>query len=291
MKICSVCSRRFNSAEWRCPSCLHQPPTIDGHLAFAPELADESPGFEAGYFAGLAEIEAGNFWFRSRNRLISWALRQYFPEAGNFLEIGCGTGFVLSGINDAFPEISLHGSEIFSSGLSFAAERLPQAQLFQMDARRIPFEKEFDVVGAFDVIEHIREDEQVLSQMHQATAPRGGIMLTVPQHPFLWSQLDEHARHVRRYRAPELRTKVEAAGFRILRMTSFVSLLLPLMIISRLRPRGAEEKEEFKNAAEINPGTLMSAALGKMLGIERSIIRAGLSFPAGGSLLVVARRI
>src|SRR5712671_302402 len=162
MKICNACSRRFNSAEWRCPSCLHQPPTIDGRLAFAPELAEESPGFEASYFPGLAALEAGNFWFRSRNRLIAWALRHYFPEAERFLEIGCGTGFVLSGINDAFPEINLHGSEIFSSGLSFAAERLPKAQLFQMDARRIPFEEEFDVVGAFDVIEHIKEDEQVL---------------------------------------------------------------------------------------------------------------------------------
>jgi SAM-dependent methyltransferase len=289
MKICNACSKRFDSPEWQCPFCSHKPATIDGHLAFAPELAEQSSGFEPEYFAGLAALEAGNFWFRSRNHLLTWALRRYFPQARNFLEIGCGTGFVLSGIKEAFPEISLHGSEIFSSGLSFAVERLPEAQLFQMDARRIPFEGEFDVVGAFDVIEHISEDEQVLSQMHQATAPNGGIMLTVPQHPFLWSQLDDHARHVRRYRAQELRSKVERAGFQVIRLTSFVSLLLPLMIVSRLSQKG--HKDEFSNTTEINPGRFMGAALGKTLSIERAMIQAGLSFPAGGSLLVVARRV
>ncbi len=287
MKICNACSQRFDLPEWQCPGCGLTPATIDGHLAFAPELAKQSSGFEPEYFAGLAALEAGNFWFQSRNRLITWALRNYFPNARNFLEIGCGTGFVLSGINREFPGIRLYGSEIFSSGLSFAVERLPEAQLFQMDARQIPFEGEFDIVGAFDVIEHISEDEQVLSQMHQATAPGGGILLTVPQHPFLWSQLDDHARHVRRYRAPDLRAKVERAGFQVLRMTSFVSLLLPLMVVSRFSQKGRQEE---LRTTEINPGKLMGAALGEILTVERAMIRAGLSFPAGGSLLLVARR-
>src|ERR1041384_8013479 len=119
------------------------------------------------------------------------------------MEIGCGTGYVLSGIRQAFPDLRLSGSEIFSVGLTFAAERLPGIQLYQMDARQIPFREEFDVVGAFDVLEHVTEDEEVLSQMYQATRKGGGILLTVPHHPFLWSSLDVHARHVRRYQTRE----------------------------------------------------------------------------------------
>jgi len=98
-------------------------------------------GFEAKFFAQLVEVETNNFWFRSRNRLIIWALQRYFPDARHFLEIGCGTGFVLSGIQQAFPNLTLYGSEIFTKGLEFAAQRLPNTQLFQMDARHIPFEK------------------------------------------------------------------------------------------------------------------------------------------------------
>jgi SAM-dependent methyltransferase len=261
---------------------------MGGHLAFAPELAEKSEGFEPCYFAPLAEMEAGNFWFRSRNRLLVWALQRYFPEAENFMEIGCGTGFVLSGVRRALPELVLCGSEVFTEGLNFAAERLPGIELFQMDARRIPFREEFDVIGAFDVLEHIKEDEEVLSQMYQATSKRGGILVTVPHHPFLWSQTDDAARHVRRYSAPDLKAKVERAGFKTLRTTSFVSLLLPLMFTARLKQRSTNQ--EFEAAADLKISGLMNFVLERVMDVERAFIRLGVSFPAGGSLLLVARK-
>jgi SAM-dependent methyltransferase len=288
MKLCSGCGKQFELSGWRCPFCLHEPERLDGLLAFAPKLAGESEGFEANYFSSLVTLEEGNFWFRSRNRLIIWALRRYFPRAESFMEIGCGTGYVLSGIREAFPELALFGSEIFTAGLCFAAGRLPGVELFQMNARDIPFREEFDVVGAFDVLEHIKEDEEVLAQMYQATRKSGGIILTVPQHAFLWSQTDEYARHVRRYNARDLKEKCERAGFTVVRMTSFVSLLLPLLMLSRAKQQLLREKVEDASEFKISP--LMNATLERALDAERAAIRSGLSLPAGGSLLLVARR-
>ena len=287
MRLCPKCGQALSRPEQPCPSCHHVTKTLAGHLAFAPEWAAHSEGFEAAYFARLAQLEGANFWFRSRNRLIIWTLKRYFPEAANFMEIGCGTGFVLSGVREALPNLDLSGSEIFSAGLAFAAHRLPGVELFQMDARRIPFRDEFDVIGAFDVLEHVRDDDVVLSQMHDALHKGGGIIVTVPHHPFLWSAVDTHAHHVRRYKTRELREKIENAGFNILRMTSFVSLLLPLLVISRFRKRQTDQELDD---SEVQAGPLINAALERVLDVERKIIRAGLSFPAGGSLLVVARR-
>jgi len=288
MKVCLACGQRFEADDWRCPSCGQSPQLLHGYLALAPDLAEGNAGFNKESFEQLAEAEAGNFWFRSRNRLLIWALQRYFPGAKNFLELGCGTGFVLSGIQREFSELSVSGGDIFIEGLRYAEKRLPGVTLFQMDARRIPFEAEFHVIGAFDVLEHIAEDDAVLSQMFHATRPGGGIMLTVPQHPFLWSYVDEYSCHKRRYTRKELVEKVERVGFKVIRATSFVSFLLPPMLLSRIKRR--KPRDDWDPMAELKIGGLLNLLLEKVLDFERILIKSGFSFPAGGSLLVIARR-
>ena len=288
MKRCLRCEASFPGEEWRCTACGYAPPVLDGFPAFAPEIAHTAEGFDPALFGELARLEARNFWFQSRNRLIAWALRRYFARAQSLLEIGCGTGFVMAGIAGALPGIKIAASEAHVSGLRFAAQRVPGAHLMQMDARAVPFAAEFDVVAAFDVIEHIEDDRAVLREMHRAARPGGGILLTVPQHPWLWSEFDARARHVRRYTARDLREKVLSAGFEIVRMTAFVSLPLPLMMLSRLRPRAPGS--DYDALAELRLAGWLNATLGAVLACERGLIRAGLGLPAGGSLLVVARR-
>jgi hypothetical protein len=61
-------------------------------LSFVEDPPDATNGFKPEYFSNLARLEEGNFWFRARNRLIQWALGNYFPHADSFFEIGCGMG-------------------------------------------------------------------------------------------------------------------------------------------------------------------------------------------------------
>lgn len=288
MKICLACGLRFNANGWKCQHCGHVPKMVGGHWVFESEKSEGDKGFDAGGFKRLVGVEEGNWWFRSRNRLINWVLRHYFSQAKNFLEIGCGTGFVLLGIQKAFPGLSLSGSELFGEGLTYARDRLPHVPLFQMDARRIPFEDEFDVIGAFDVLEHIQEDENVLLQMAQATKKGGGVIITVPQHRFLWSYIDNFSYHKRRYTRKELVEKVARAGFKIIYATSFVSFLLPLMFVARLKQR--RSKGHFDPLAEFKVSHFLNSTLEKVMGAERAAIRMGFSFPIGGSLLLVGER-
>ena len=288
MRLCPRCGAAHQAENWLCPACGFEPPRIGGFPAFAPELAHAEVGYDPAHFAELARLEAGNFWFRARNRLIVWALARYFPRARRVLEAGCGTGYVLSGITAAFPGLELTGSEVAAEGLAHAARRVPAARLIQMDVRHIPFSAEFDVAGAFDVIEHVEDDRAALRALRGAIVPGGGLLLTVPQHPFLWSEFDARAHHVRRYRAAELKGKLLEAGFEIVRMTSFVSLLLPLMMASRLARRAPGA--DYDPLAELRIAPWLNSFLECALDLERLLIRAGVPLPAGGSLLVVARR-
>lgn len=287
MIACPSCANAIEGDGVQCAACGFTAVTIDGFTAWAPDLAYAGGGFKAESFEHLAELEASNFWFRGRNALIIWALRRYVPDMSSFLEVGCGTGYVLSGVAKAFPKARLVGSEIFVAGLAHASKRLPGVELVQMDARRIPYVDAFDVAVALDVIEHIAEDEQVIGQLFQAVKPGGTAVISVPQHEWLWSQADDYACHVRRYRAPDLHHKIRATGFKIVRSTSFVSVLLPLMLASRLANRRANEfdpRKEFQIPRPIN------FALEKALSFERAAIQAGIDFPAGGSRFVVARK-
>jgi SAM-dependent methyltransferase len=244
-------------------------------------------GYNPRYFKDLAELEAGNFWFRGRNRIILWALGRYSPGLKSFLEIGCGTGFVLSAVSKRFPGIRILGSEYLEEGLVYARRRVPAAEFTRMDARCIPYESELDAIGAFDVLEHIEADAAVLQQIYKALKPCGYLYLSVPQHPCLWSAVDACACHVRRYAATELHDKVRRAGFEIVRSTSFVSMLLPAMVLSRWRQRNKTDMDIDDMAGlRINP--ILNKIFEWLLLFDLVLIRSGVSLPAGGSRLVIA---
>ncbi len=287
MRKCLACNAVYTSLIPVCLNCTWAPDKINNFTAYSHALAMENDSFKASHFETLAQLEANNFWFQARNKLIIWALSEYCPDFESFLEIGCGTGFVLSGIAEKFPGKQFSGSELLVEGLSFAvARQVNPMEFMQMDARQIPFSREFDCIGAFDVLEHIKEDSEVLLQINEALKPKGLLLLTVPQHQWLWSQADVRACHVRRYDSKSLHKKLEQANFEIIRSTSFVFSLLPFMLISRILQKKSQSKDPYK---ELNLPATINFSFKKILNTEIRLIRKGINFPIGGSRLVIAR--
>lgn len=288
MKICLACAAQFDAALNVCPQCAQSPLLRNGFHAYAPKLAAQNNGFNPELFARYAAIEAAHFWFVGRNLILRERLKKFFPDAQNILEIGCGTGFVLSNTRTLYPHAQLAGSDIFTEGLGFAKQRVPSAQLFQMDACQIPYRDEFDLIGAFDVIEHIDDDALALAQIYQACTPGGGLILTVPQHRWLWSSTDDYAHHKRRYTRAELMAKIRAAGFEIEYVSSFISLLLPAMLASRIAQKKSQAQDQIDAGFKI--GKLTNAILLWVMKLEAQLIKWRISFPIGGSLLLIARK-
>jgi SAM-dependent methyltransferase len=265
---------------------------IQGFKCYAPELAVSNEDFPVEGFEILFQKEEKNFWFQSRNQVILSLFNKHTTnKQANFLEIGCGTGFVLRAIAQSGNH-QVSGAEIHVEGLRFARIRLPEVELIQLDATRMPFENAYDAIGAFDVLEHITEDEQVMKEVNKALKPGGHFYITVPQYPWMWSYLDDVAYHKRRYTRKELKQKLLDARFEVAYIGSFVFSLFPAMAASRIlkKDQAPNQNNREKIDSEFNIPSWLNTLFRTLLKIDEWLIALGISLPFGGSLVAVAKK-
>jgi SAM-dependent methyltransferase len=288
MKLCLVCRTPFEGGDWTCPSCGARPTVRDGFMCFAPQLADSNTGLPEGMHHYLEPMQDRSFWFRGRRRILQSQVARYCSGARSFLEVGCGSGYILAGLRAVLPGTQLVASELYLHGLPYAAQRVAApAEFIQADSLALPYQDEFDAIGAFDVLEHIERDADALTEMRRALKPGGVLLLTVPQHPWLWSRIDEMSCHQRRYRRGELAARVRSTGYSVLCDTSFMFFLLPGLMARRLV---ADRGEAYDRTGEFMLPRAVDSLFAGILDIERIAINLGVRFPMGGSRLVVARR-
>lgn len=254
--------------------------------------------YNSEYFAKLAEIEHEHFWFRARNRVIAALVRQVtetLPAGFRVLEVGCGTGNVLQVIEQACPRGLVVGMDLYAEGLRFARRRT-SCLLVQGDIHKLPFRSPFDVIGAFDVLEHLPDDHRVLRDLRAILAPGGALLLTVPAHASLWSYFDEASHHCRRYSREELHARLVETGYQVEFLSEFMSSIYPLVWLGRRlaarfrKPResGAAIHDELATSElRVIPG--LNGVLSFLLGQEARVLARRRRLPLGTSLVAVAR--
>jgi SAM-dependent methyltransferase len=235
----------------------------------------------------LFRLEQSHWWHVGRRKILAAFVeeicRNVTDRRPRILDVGCGTGanlLMLSKYGDA------EGVDISEDALAFCRERgLDKVKLGA--AEELPYDDgTFDLVTAFDVVEHIDDDLAGLSEMRRVLRPGGRVLLFVPTFMFLWGLQDEVSHHRRRYRLPELRRVLEQAGFEIERTTyANITFFVPILLIRKLmRLTGMNAASENN----INV-TAFNGILGGLLGAESSILRF-MNLPFGVSGLCVARK-
>jgi len=73
----------------------------------------------------------------------------------------------------------------------------------------------FDLICAFDIIEHVEDDDRALSELSRVAAPGAAFLLSVPLHPAHWSAFDDFVGHRRRYQPGRLFEKLAEHGFSV----------------------------------------------------------------------------
>lgn len=144
---------------------------------------------------------------------------------GSVIEVGAGIGQITAQLHE-FPEIrNLTSIEPGESFCSQIRARFPDMDLVQGTISDLRTKRDWNTILSINVLEHIEADESELAIYHGLLrASNGALCLFVPARPEIYAQIDKDFGHYRRYTRPELKRKLERAGFKIqaLRYYNFV---------------------------------------------------------------------
>ena len=231
----------------------------------------------------MAELDDRHWWYRARRRILAELIRRegQLPPNAQILEIGCGTGHNLAmlgqfGHVDAL-ELDDEMRALSEKRLGRKIMRSPLPELAEVPARR------YDLIGAFDVIEHIDDDAAAVAAIATKLKPGGKFMMAVPAHQWMWTAHDVANHHKRRYSKRALKSLIENSPLRLEQVGYFNSLLFPLAVAER-----AASKLRGKDDGDVKlPPAPVNAALEAVFAAERYLV-GRLSLPPGLSLFAVA---
>ena len=234
----------------------------------------------------MAELDQRHWWYRARREVLAALIRRAVrpPKDAAILEIGCGTGHNLAMLGE-FGRVD--AVELDEEARGLAEHRLgrkvmssPLPELSEVRGAH------YDLVGAFDVIEHIDDDRAALASIASRLKPGGKLVVTVPAHQWMWSAHDVVNHHKRRYSKRRLRELIESSPLRLGKIGYFNSLLFPIAVADRMA-----SKLRGKDDADLKlPPAPLNTALERAFAAERHLI-GRVPLPPGLSLFAVASAI
>jgi len=230
----------------------------------------------------MAELDDRHWWYRARRRILAELIRREvrLPADARILEIGCGTGHnlpMLSGFGH------VDGLELDDEAAALSEKRLGRGIIRSPLPELDGVSNDYDLIGAFDVIEHIEDDRAALAAIATKLKPGGKFMMTVPAHPWMWTAHDVANHHKRRYSKRSLRALVEGSPMRLQKIGYFNSLLFPVAVAER-----TVSKLRGKDDGDVSlPPALLNRTLEAVFASERYLV-GRLPLPPGLSLFAVA---
>lgn len=235
-------------------------------------------------------VEDRSFWFKHRNDCILAAVRR-FPPSGTMVDVGGGNGFVTRRLLDEGVDTMLLEPGIQGCLHAKIQRNIPSVACSTLGNLDIP-SCSLDAIGMFDVLEHIKHEEEILDDVFRVLKPGGKLYLTVPACQWLWSQSDDFAQHFRRYSRIQLLSLMGCRFIPLYGTYFFAALTLPVLLLRslpyRIMPkRGAMLSSDAEHGTD--QGRLV-AFLERSLRKEVDRIVQGKMMAVGTSFLLVVKK-
>ena len=239
-------------------------------------------------YARMAEREQTYWWHLGRFRIIESYLRQALRHNNTakpkILNIGCGTGGTIK-VLEKFGTVD-------NVDVSDDAIRLTKKsgyKVTKVQGVELPFKSTtFDIVGAFDVLEHIENDVDALKEWARVLKPGGRVVLTVPAYSWLWSEHDTSLHHFRRHTRAGIRYRAKEAGLKTVKTSYAIVFSLPLVVGFRWLNKMLGRKTDGETSY-VNVPKWVNQIFTQLLYVEARL-HTFIRFPFGTSVVAILEK-
>lgn len=228
------------------------------------------------------EIEQEMWWFKARKNIIEKLfVNNILPsKPQNLLDFGAGSGLISSMLSKYTKVTAV---DKFEETQKYNHFPISLADLSDFPAAH------FDVITAFDSLEHCENDKDILKEFYRILKPGGFVLITVPAFQSLWSYHDEIHHHFRRYNRNEIINKFKEHSIVPLKSSYFNFFLFPVFVVGVLVTRLIRILSG-KPMDTTNKTSFINSILYSIFNIEAKIL-AKCSLPWGSSLLFIGKKI
>ncbi len=291
--------------EWPIPHGFHERPiwtgrgfTIEGQKVSVLKYTEDSSGWNDSLTV-FHETEAshGNHYIdkASRRNALSQLKNVIDKEGSVILEVGSSSGYFLRDLKLKASNAFIIGSDCISEPLERLAKYTQNVPLIQFDLTKCPLpDNSVDAVVLLNVLEHIKDDQQALKQLHRILKPGGIVVIEVPANQELYDFYDELLKHYRRYDSEKLVLMSEKIGFKLLYASHLGFFIYPFFRFVKLKNKHknnktiAEKQMETKNMIHIG-GSLANSLLYILMLMELTL-GAGIRYPFGIRCLLTMKK-
>ena len=248
---------------------------------------------KAEYYKEYYHLERKNWWFLARKELLRQQVGMLFKGAKDvkILNVGAALGASTLMLKEFGIVTSL---EYDKSCCEFVKEELGM-EFINGSITELPFATgEFDLVCAFDVVEHVQDDLLAVTELHRVCKTGGYVFTTVPAFQSLWSEHDEINMHFRRYTMKQhlllyAQQNTEVRFKSYFNFWLFIPIYFTRILSNLFRKKGSPPKSDFGKAGESGKA-IVSKLLFTIFKSEGIFLKRRISLPVGVSLMVLAKK-
>ena len=245
------------------------------------------------YYSEYYYLERSHWWFRARLQILEDQIQRniQLPESPKILNAGVATG-ASSFMLEKFGEVT---SLEYDKDCCEFLEEVVKMEVINGSLTELPFEdNSFDMVCAFDVVEHIEDDALALREIYRVLKKDGYVFLTVPMFQMLWSEHDVINHHFRRYTLPGIAKVTYEPGFKpVFRSYFNFWMFLPILVVRTLGNIFKRKKKEGSTGSDfevMKSNSFLNTLLFYLFRSESTFLKRKFSLPFGVSGLIIGKK-